>query len=265
MFGKKMRVALSIALTVLCMTVACACAGGSIEMTVQTPAAGFGEPIVPQEVTNSSTGGGTTEQMPDLNWQPDIHDKDEPYVEGAFDDSVQYDYSASTLSFRPTNGSFTTAAGAGEHLDYTTAENFSLAISSENAPFAYGTYCCDVKASATGDTALLFCVDSESNYFWETGVSYYLLLMSLDGNIYLGKIANNAWSVVESATYSFNYVDFYRLKIVLKNGKIWCYINDTLLIEAKEKKPLTGTGFGFRSAGAGAVFANISVTSQYLI
>ena len=264
MFGKKMRVALSIALTVLCMTVACACAGGSIEMTVQTPASGFGEPIVPQEVQGQPSVGDT-QNKPDVNWTPDIIDKDEPYVEGTFDDSLQYDYSANALTFRTAYGSFTTEEGAGEHLDYTTAERNSLAINTGNTPFAYGTYTCDVKASATGDTALLFCVDSESNYFWETGVSYYLLLMSLDGNIYLGKIANNAWSVVSSASYSFNYVDFYRLKIVLKNGKIWCYINDTLLIEAKEKKPLTGTGFGFRSAGAGAVFANISVTSQYLI
>lgn len=217
--------------------------------------------LTPNKVTQPEppVQGGEEEE----DWVPDILDLDGPYIPTVFDDSVQYDYSKGAFNFTSVAGGFSVTDGNGEHPDYTVMTPNSLAVST-STPFPYGTFSCDVKTVAGYDTGIVFGLSSDESYFWESGASYYIFLLSADGNVYLGKIDNGVWSVVQWTTYSFNTNDFYNLKVVFKNGKINCYINGTLLIEVKEKYPLTGTGFGIRGGGTGAIFKNITVTNQYI-
>jgi len=265
MSSKRLRVFLIVALVALQAVFACACSG-SVEMRVKNPASGFGAAITPQEkpsdLPGDGGGDGGTGTTPDVNWTPDILDRDEQYVEGTYDDSVKYDYSATNLKIRAISGACTEAQGTGTHPDLTVTSGLTIGLG--NVAFPYGTFSCDVTTVANGDSGIIFCQDATVPSFWEDGANYYFYFISVDGRIYLSKVVEGKWSAIESVAVTFDRTQSQNLKVVLKNGRITCYFNGELIIDLKEKKPLTGTGFGIRAATSGAVFANIAVTNDYL-
>lgn len=236
---------------------------GTVFMQVKTPDGGYQGSITPERAQDQSSGEGQPSAYEE--WTPEIIEYDEPYVYTPYDDSVRYEYTSETVNFKTVSGGFTQEKGNGEFNDFTVTGTNSLAVCGEETSFPYGTFSCDVKTVKGYDTGIVYGLSTYKSMFWESGVSYYIFLLSADGKVYLGKIDDGVWSVLKRVSYSFNTVDTFNLKVVYKNYKSYCYVNGTLLIECKERKPLTGTRFGIRGGGSGAVFSNISVTNDYLI
>lgn len=260
---KSVSILLIFALYALCalLVTGCAVKSEAVAMKEKTPDDGFYGSITPQQVETSSSSDAETHE----EWTPEIIDLDENYTATEYDDSVKYEYTSANVKFNTVSGSFTQIKGAGEFNDYTVAATNSLAVCDTETPFPYGTFSCDVKTVAGFDSGIVYGLSTDRSMFWESGVSYYIFLLSADGRVYLGKIDDGTWTVLKRASYSFNTVDTFSLKVVYKNYKSYCYVNGTLLIEYKERNPLKGTGFGIRGGGEGAVFSNISLTNDYLI
>lgn len=265
---KNINILLFFVMFLLFITCICGCESktDSLPMVVLNQDNGFGSPITPQVIVPSMPDDSNSDNTDkDTTWIPDIFDLDDPYIPGQYDDSTKYDYSSEKVQFITVSGSFQQTQGSGKYPDYTVSSSNSLAVCGEKTPFPYGTFSCDVKTVKGADSGIVFGLSAEKNTFWENDTSYYIFLLSADGNVYLGKIDDGKWSVLQRKSYSFNVEDFFTLKVVYKNNKIFCFINNTLLIEHKEKNPLTGTRFGIRGGGVGAVFANISITNEYIV
>ena len=126
----------------------------------------------------------------------------------------------------------------------------------------------DIAPNSKGDCGLIFRVtDSGQQTYWESGVSYYLLLVNAEGWILLGKINNGAWSCPRNSSAflsTYNVKNVYNLKVVLQDNTIDCYVNGQKVIGYRDwdhgSTGLTGTGIGVRSAFSDTVFTNLTVT-----
>ena len=56
----------------------------------------------------------------------------------------------------------------------------------------------------------------------------------------------------------------YNIRATVISNKIVCMIDNLVAFTVVDNAFLTGTGFGFRSGGAGAVFSNLTVTNDYV-
>ncbi len=183
----------------------------------------------------------------------DIDDRDEK----PFDDSVKYDYS---IDLKTVSGTFDYMTTTDE---YVSGQTDSMAVI-DSAPFPYGTISCTVKTSTETDSGLVFGLSGNGyDYFWEQGVSYYFFFLSREGKAYLGKV-NGGWNIVKIVDYSFTADRAYRMKVVYRNARIWCFINDELMFAVKDHMPLNGTGCGIRTGMPGVTFGDIQVTNNYV-
>lgn len=171
----------------------------------------------------------------------------------------------STSGITANSGSFANVKGWVK-----TTSNNSLATYN-NTTLYNGTVSCDVIPHRRCDSGLVFRVSSTSNNFWEAGSSYYTLLINSDGVLLLGKISSGAWSLLTefdlrdlSVIYKsyINKNDVYKLKVVLNDKDIRCFVNGVELIHYVDENVLTGNKVGFRSAQSGTYFSNFEVTSS---
>ena len=256
--SKRIKILLSAAISLGYLLSSCKSENLShVSMEIAEPGETISGEIIPEE---SDPSGGESPE----DWEPEIIDLDDPYSPDEYDDSIHYNYSSDDMDFDMAAGSFSKSKGSGLYYDYTSAATNSLAVCNSGVSFPYGTFSCDLKTVSNGDCGIVFALDASSKTFWENSCSYYIFLFSTDGRMYLGKINNGVWTVLQSASYSFNTTTFYTMKVIYKNYKSYCYINDKLLIEYKESKPLKGTRFGIRAGAPNAEFKNLSITNDYL-
>jgi len=180
------------------------------------------------------------------------------------DDSVKYDYSASKLSFRVANGTFSETNVSNKISNWTTTGTNNLLYTTSVA-FPYGTITCNVKTLTTTDSGIVFGLSSSSTTFWEgSGISYYFFFLSQEGTAYLGKTNNSTWSILKQVAYNFNDTDTYQLKVIYQGSKICCYVNNEFMIGVRDIAPLSGTAFGIRSGASGVSFTDLAITNDYL-
>ena len=240
---------------------------GTVGVVITPNVNGEGEtPVV--IVPEQTNPGSSDEVVEDEDFVPDIVVKDEGSSDifgDNFDDSIKYTYNSSTVIFRSVAGGFNTATGNGEFVDFTSTAAGSMSVST-SVSFPYGTISCDVKTVADTDSGIIFGLsDGGRNSYWEGGgISYYFFFLGRDGTAYLGKTDNGTWYVVKTIDYTFNYTDYYNLKVVYKGSAIYCFVNDDLVFACRESSPLTGTGFGVRAGASGVSFKNLTVTSDYV-
>lgn len=236
--------------------------GGTVTPEVDTPANMQGGTAITPEVNTPTTGGEGG------SWVPGIFD--DTLGSGTIediDDSQKYVYDSSTVSFATVAGSLSFSQGQGEFTDFVTQGGNSMAVcDNENAPFPYGTITCNVKTKTNTDSGIVFGLSSNGiPTYWEGyGISYYFFFLGQDGTAYLGKTDNGGWTVCAIVDYTFNDTDTYELKVVYKGSKICGYVNGELMVSYRDGDPLTGTGFGVRSGGAGVSFSDLAVTNEYL-
>ena len=187
---------------------------------------------------------------------------DDPFIdmEDDRDYSKQYDYTNAVLS--PRNGSCTISEGV-----YTTTANSSIYANTESATaFPYGTISADVMNNGS-DSGLIFGLSSNSNQFWEgQGISYYFAFISYEGNLFLGRTDNNAWSTLSYVKIAgFDKTATYNLKVLYRVEKIILFVNDEPLISFRTTEPLSGTGWGIRTGIAGAQISNIVISNKVTV
>jgi hypothetical protein len=123
-------------------------------------------------------------------------------------------------------------------------------------------------ADYDNDNGIIFGLeDFPLHSFWETGRSYYFLLVSDNGSLYLAKVAynDNPWEELKSVHLSdagIIYSNGDTIEIaaeVLDNGIIKCYANDKLIFTYRDEEPLTGQGYGIRGEWEGVSWKELSV------
>ena len=234
------------------------------------------DPVSPKVVREAEAPEGTVapsvkEQasQPDEEgvWVPEIIDRDKDNTLGdeSIDDSIRYTYDKDLCSLFAASGGMVTSEGTGALLDYdTTAANTLMVSTEQSSPFPYGTFSCDVRTAKDTDSGIVFGLSSSSVSFWEgNGTSYYFYFLGRDGTAYLGKTDNGSWYVLKIVDYSFNFEDYYNLKVVFRGSKILCYVNNDLVLSYRDMTPLTGTRWGLRSGAASVSFKNVVLTSDY--
>lgn len=190
----------------------------------------------------------------DINYCPE---EEEPPI----DDSKKYDYSNFDKEAKVVNGQAQVLTGA-----INTFGSNNLIVDTET-PFPYGTISVDIKTNANSDTGIVFNVEDNGNdKFWENTVAYYFFFLNKDGYAYLGKANYGAWQELKSIPYlaSVSSTETYNLKVVLKDTKILCFINNELMFGYKDNERLVGTSFGFRSSTSGCSFTGYSITNDYI-
>lgn len=135
--------------------------------------------------------------------------------------------------------------------------------------FGHGTLSVDMKlAGIKGDNGIVFGLENPNNLptFWEANVSYYFFFISQGQTAYLGKVTNGAWSVCsETPIASLNLSGTYNLKVERDSTYIKCYIDNQLYLTYVDNNPLSGTGYGLRSANSGITYSNLSCESTGII
>ncbi len=218
------------------------------------------------DVTEKSSEPG--EQPESKPWTPAIidDDPDKSIGDDVIDDSARYVYDNATVSFTAANGGYSTS-GSGALYNLTATRNDSLIVSTtESSPFGYGTFSATFKPVADADIGIVFGLDSTSNYFWEgRGINYYFFFLGRDGkNAFLGETKNGEWYTCTYKAFTFNTIEEFNLKVVLRGTKICCYVNDELVFGYRDANVLKGTRWGVRSGAANVTFSNIFVTNDYL-
>ena len=202
------------------------------------------------------------------SWVPEIIDKDKDNTLGdeAIDDSTKYTYTKDLCLLFAASGGMISSEGTGALYDYATTTANTLMVSTENSsPFPYGTFSCDVKTANDTDSGIVFGLSASSVSFWEgNGTSYYFYFLGRDGTAYLGKTDNGSWYVLKIINYSFNFEDYYNLKVVYRGSKILCYVNNDLVLSYRDTTPLKGARWGLRSGATNVSFKNVALTSDYL-
>lgn len=149
--------------------------------------------------------------------------------------------------------------------------NGANSLATYNETVYNGTITCEIVPHKTCDSGIIFRGSSSTSSFWEANSSYYTLLINKDGILLLGKISSGAWSLLSEydlrnySTIYKSYInknDVYKLKIVLVDGDIRCFVDGVELIHYVDSNVLTGNMVGVRSAQAGTYFSNFSVTTS---
>ena len=213
----------------------------------------------------ATTGIVSPEEIIDKedDWIPDIIVGETGAGIPTVNDSQKYDYSAENVIFKSVCGTFEELV-ENDLTSYLSTSSNAIYYC-DSVAFPYGTLSCNVKTKTNTDSGIIFGVSSQDENFWEgKGISYYFFFLSVDGTAYLGKTDNGNWHILKYVGYSFNAINAYNLKVVYYGGKICCYVNGEFLIGYRDKNPLSGTGFGFRTGATGVVFSELSITNDYL-
>lgn len=243
-------------LILFCLTIFCVGCNkviNPIEFGSGDPANGINPSVIP----NSSTSIPESSQF-----IPDIID-DDPYVDigGSYDFSEQYDYTNALLtSYYAT---FTTTTNEGGKTVYTAPNRAIYTNRDAVTPFPYGTLSADVMNNGF-DSGIVFGFSSNNSNWEGAGVSYYFYFVSQAGRAYLGKTDNGSWYVLgEKAIDGYNKATTYDIKVNYKGNKILCFVNGVHMLSYSDGSALTGTGWGIRAGGAGAVISNVYISSSF--
>lgn len=163
-----------------------------------------------------------------------------------------------TLSVR--NGDWATIDGARN------SSRPNSLLSNETDGFDRGTIEVTVTSPTASDSGIILCLTGNaSGRYWESDVSYYCFLISLDGSAYLGKVDYGNWTALKVLPIQgYKVGQSYRLKTVLDGTDIYCYVNGKLYIAFSERNFLTGTGYGIRTSATDVMFSDFSVTGKCL-
>lgn len=149
--------------------------------------------------------------------------------------------------------------------DYYSKQIKSLALIKDKV--LNGTISATVTPGTPNDCGLVFRCSSSLTSFWENaGASYYTALINSSGILLLGKVNYNGvvWSLLAQQTISnFNATNAYELQVQLYQGQIAISVNGIQLINYTDANYFTGTGTGFRAAGAGVRISPISISEIY--
>ncbi len=118
------------------------------------------------------------------------------------------------------------------------------------------------------DNGIIFGLEDISrHHFLNQGRSYYFLIVSDNGSLYLAKVAynDNPWEELKFVHLSdagiiYSHGDTIEIAAeVLDNGIIKCYANNKLIFTYRDEEPLTGHGYGIRGEWEGVSWKELSV------
>ena len=114
--------------------------------------------------------------------------------------------------------------------------------------------------SERNNCGIIFKASCTNDKYWKLGSSYYSLVIDYEGKLILSKVNNNNSVVLATSSElkeDFSRFNTYTLMVEVKDGNIKCFVNNVLLIEYKDSKPLTGNMVGIRGDKENTLFYNI--------
>lgn len=168
------------------------------------------------------------------------------------------------------DGSFSVANGnvSESNGSLTTTASDTLAIKKLET-FSSGTLSAKIflNGKNNADNGIVFSVTNPSDLssYWETGVSYYFFFISKQGEAYLGKVTDGAWSICGHTVFNVNYNSTYTLSVSIEKGTsqdvIKCFVNDVLYVSYADGNKLSGTGYGIRAGASDITYSNFEISS----
>ncbi len=162
---------------------------------------------------------------------------------------------------------FTTLQGTFSLSGTTHTASADSSIMVNTTPFRYGSIQVDMTSPNTGDNGIVFGYTNWGTNTWEgANMSYYFLFVNYQGIVILGKSDLGAWSTVaqSNGVVVRDFSVSHKLLLVYKEREITVYLDDAKLFTAVDPAPLFGAGYGIRAGNSGAMFANFTITSDYL-
>ena len=140
----------------------------------------------------------------------------------------------------------------------------SIALFGEKEGTAAGIYTMKFTNTAEGDNGLVFAHTRTGNNTWEgEGTSYYFAFVSESG-LYLGKAdtTDGGWKVIKNDGAddipNFTKEGEHTITIAYDgNGSFDVTLDGVFIYSVSDSKPLTGTGYGFRSGKGGTVMQSL--------
>ncbi len=132
--------------------------------------------------------------------------------------------------------------------------------------FTSGSIAAYLKANERGDNGIVFgLTDNGLTSYWEHDVSYYVLMLNVNGTILLAKVDNNTWTTLKFAPdleATYDPTKTYKLTVAWDGTTVKCYVDDILYITYTDVNPLTGDKIGVRAQKPNVEFSGITVSSD---
>ena len=145
-----------------------------------------------------------------------------------------------------------------------TGSDSSIVLKNDGSDTAAGIYTLKYTNTADGDNGLVFAHTRTGNNTWEgEGTSYYFAFVSGSG-LYIGKAdtTDGGWKVIKNDGVddipNFTKEGEHTITIVYDgNGSFDVTLDGVFIYSVSDNKPLTGTGYGYRSGKGGTVMQSL--------